>query len=169
MLVARYSFSSSKTKNGGFGGFDLLSRASDSSSSDHTFRLTETAVVNASTVNEVRAQYIRRRSSQESTNNSPTIRVLDAFTGGGANIGFAFSDEDRFELHNTTSFLRGNHSLKVGVRFRHVRLGDSSPNNFAGTFTFTGLEQYRNTILICLAPFRQSSLETSDEDPSSSW
>ncbi len=146
-LVARYSFSSSKTKNGGFGGFDLLSRASDSSSSDHTFRLTETAVVNASTVNEVRAQYIRRRSSQESTNNSPTIRVLDAFTGGGANIGFAFSDEDRFELHNTTSFLRGNHSLKVGVRFRHVRLGDSSPNNFAGTFTFTGLEQYRNTIL----------------------
>jgi hypothetical protein len=146
-LVGRYSFSRSKTKNGGFGGFDLLSRAYNSSSSDHTFRLTETAVVNASTVNEVRAQYIRRRSTQESTNNSPTIRVLDAFTAGGANVGFAFSDEDRFELQNTTSFLRGNHSAKVGFRLRHVRLRDSSPNNFAGTFTFTGLEQYRNTIL----------------------
>lgn len=146
-LVGRYSFSRSQTKNGGFGGFDLLSRAYDSSSSDHTFRLTETAVVNAATVNEARAQYIRRRSSQESTNNSPTIRVLDAFTAGGANIGFAFSNEDRFELQNTTSFLRGTHSVKLGARFRHVRLADSSPNNFAGTFTFTGLEQYRNTIL----------------------
>lgn len=146
-LVGRYSLERSQTRNGGFGGFDLLSRAYNSRSSDHTFRLTETAVLNASTVNEARAQYIRRRSSQESTNNSPTIRVLDAFTGGGANTGFAFSDEDRFELQNTTSFLHGTHSIKVGARFRHVRLADSSPSNFAGTFTFTGLEQYRNTIL----------------------
>jgi hypothetical protein len=146
-LVARYSFERSKTKNGGIGGFDLLSRALDSSSSDHTFRVTETAVLNPSTVNEARAQYIRRRSDQKSANNSPTIRVLDAFTGGGANVGLAFSDENRFELQNTTSFLRGKHSIKLGFRFRHVRLADSSPNNFAGTFTFTGLEQYRNAIL----------------------
>jgi hypothetical protein len=146
-LMARYNFSRSKTKNGGFGGFDLLSRALDSSSSDHTFRLTETAVLNSSTVNEVRAQYIRRRSTQESANNSPTIRVLDAFTGGGANVGFGFSNEDRVELQNMTSFLRNNHSIKLGARFRHIRLADSSPSNFAGTFTFTGLEQYRNTIL----------------------
>ena len=146
-LVARYSFSRSKTKNAGFGGFDLLSRAYDTRSSDHTFRLTETAVVNPATVNEVRAQYIRRRSSQASANNSPTIRVLEAFTAGGANIGFAFSDEDRLELQNTTSFLRGKHSIKVGARIRHVGLADSSPSNFAGSFTFTSLEQYRNTIL----------------------
>jgi len=162
-LVARYSFSRSKTKNTGFGGFDLLSRAFDTRSSDHTFRLTETAVVNPSTVNEVRAQYIRRRSAQQSANNSPTIRVADSFTSGGANIGFAFSHEDRLEFQNTTSFLRGNHSVKVGARFRHVRLADSSPSNFAGTFTFSGLnadpnclpqcqaissiQQYRNTIL----------------------
>ena len=146
-LVGRYSFERSRTKNGGIGGFDLLSRALDSRSSDHTFRLTETAVLNPSTVNEARAQYIRRRSDQKSANNSPTIRVLDAFTGGGANVGLAFSNEDRFELQDTTSFLRGKHSIKLGFRFRHVRLADSSPNNFAGTFTFTGLEQYRNAIL----------------------
>lgn len=146
-LVARYSFERSKTKNGGIGGFDLLSRAFDSSSSDQTFRLTETAVLNSSTVNEVRAQYIRRRSDQKTANNSPTIRVLDASTGGGANVGLAFSTEDRLELQNITSFLRGSHSIKFGFRFRHVRLADSSPSNFAGTFTFTNLEQYRNTIL----------------------
>lgn len=145
-LVGRYSFSRSKTTNGGFGGFDLPSRALDSSSSDHTFRLTETAVVNSSTVNELRAQYIRRRTTLEEANNSPTIRVLDAFTGGGANVGFGFSNENRLELQNTTSFLRGSHSFKVGARLRHVRFTDSAPNNFAGTFTFTSLDQYRDTI-----------------------
>lgn len=145
-LVVRHSFENSKTKNGGFGGFDLLSRAVNASDSDHTFRLTETAVVNSATVNEARAQYIRRRTFQEG-NNSPTIRVLDAFTGGGANVGFSFSNEDRFEFQNTTSFLRGKHSVKVGARLRHVRLVDSSPSNFSGTFTFTSLDQYRNTIL----------------------
>jgi hypothetical protein len=146
-LVARYSFENSKTKNGGFGGFDLQSRAVNAGDSDSTFRLTETAVVNAVTVNEARAQYIRRRASQQSANNSPTIRVLDAFTGGGANVGSAFSNEDRLELQNMTSFLHGNHSLKVGARLRHVRLTDSSPSNFFGSFTFTTLAQYRNTIL----------------------
>jgi hypothetical protein len=146
-LVARYSFDRSKTKNGGIGGFDLLSRALDSSNSDQTWRLTETAVLNSSTVNEARGQYIRRRSNQKTSNNLPTIRVLDAFTGGGANVGLAFSNEDRLELQNTTSILRGSHSIKFGFRFRHVRLADSSPNNFAGTFTFTNLEQYRSTIL----------------------
>lgn len=146
-LVGRYLFSGSETKNAGIGGFDLLSRASNTSSSDHTFRVTETAILNPTTVNETRFQYIRRHSSQKGIDNSPTIRVLDAFTAGGANLGVAFSNERRFELQNFTSFLRGNHSLKAGLRLRHVHLTDSSPNNFFGTFTFTSLEQYRNTLL----------------------
>lgn len=146
-LVGRYVYERSETINSGVGGFDLLSRAYNSRNSDHTFRLTETAILNPFTVNEARFQYIRRRSSQNSVDNSPTIRVLDAFTSRGANLGVAFSNEDRFELQNFTSFLRGPHSLKAGLRLRHVRLADSAPSNFAGTFTFTSLEQYRNTIL----------------------
>ncbi len=145
-LVARYSFSSSRMENAGLSGFDLLSRVYNTRSSDHTVRLTETAIVNASTVNETRLQYIRRRSEQESTDNSPTIRVLDAFTSGGANVGLSFANEHRFELQNYSSFLRDNHSIKVGVRVRHLRLADSAPNNFAGTFTFQTLQQYRDTI-----------------------
>ncbi len=140
-------FERSKSQIGGLGGFDLLSRAYDSVDTEHTVRLTESSVLSPTIVNEARFQYIRRRSSQESEGNSPTIRVLDAFTSGGANVGAAFSNEDRYELQNFTSFLRGNHSLKIGGRLRHIRLDNSSPNNFAGTFTFTSLEQYRNTIL----------------------
>lgn len=145
-LVARYSFERGKRANAGLGGFDLLSRAFDRRDSEHVIRLTETAIINPKTINEIRFQYIRRRNSEESDNNSPTIRVNDAFTAGGANVGLGFSNEDQFEFQNYTSFIFAKHSLKVGARLRHVKLLDSSPNNFAGTFTFTSLDQYISTL-----------------------
>ncbi|MEP6901760.1 MAG: hypothetical protein ABJA66_08420, partial [Actinomycetota bacterium] len=146
-LTARYFYEGSKTANAGLGGFDLLSRGYAARDGEHTLRLTETAVISPSVINEARFQYIRRRASQTSSDNSPTIQVLDAFTGGGANTGFAFSNEDRLELQNYTSFIFKKHSLKIGGRLRQVRITDASPNNFAGTFTFTNLDQYRSTIL----------------------
>ena len=146
-LAARYFYEGSKTANAGFGGFDLPSRAFASRSGEHTVRLTETSVVTPSIINETRFQYIRRRTSQTGADNSPTVRVLDAFTSGGANVGAAFVNENRLELQNFTSFILDKHTLKIGGRLRRVSLVDSSPSNFAGTFTFTNLEQYRNTIL----------------------
>jgi hypothetical protein len=146
-LVVRYEYERETEENSGLGGFDLLSRAFNTRDTEHSFRLTETAIINPKIINEARFQYIRRRSFEESENDSPTVRVLDAFTSGGAGFGSAFSSEDRFEAQNYTSFLLGKHSLKVGTRLRHNRLLNSSPNNFAGTFTFTTLEQYRRTIL----------------------
>lgn len=146
-LVGRYFFESSSLKNAGLGGFDLPSRAYVTSDSEHTLRLTDTLLISPSLINEARFQYIRRRAAQEGNDTAPTIRVLDAFTSGGANVGRAFANEDRFELQNYDSFLRGKHALKFGVRLRRFRLSDSSPRNFAGTFTFTSLDQYRNTIL----------------------
>ncbi len=146
-LTARYSYENADTKNVGLGGFDLLSRAFDTYDSEQVLRLTETTVISPTVVNELRFQYIRQRGTQTSTDNSPTIEVLDAFTGGGANIGQAFANEDRLELQNYTSFLLKNHTLKIGGRLRRFKITDASPSNFAGTFTFTNLEQYRNTIL----------------------
>lgn len=145
-LTGRYSFERSKSENAGLGGFDLPSRAFSTRSSEHSVRLTETSVIGGAMINETRLQYIRRRSGQETSDNSPTVRVLDAFTGGGANIGQAFSNEDRFELQNYTSLARGNHSLKFGLRLRHNKLRNASPSNFAGTFTFTSLDQYEAAI-----------------------
>ena len=146
-LVARYEFSRETSENAGLGGFDLPSRAYASRGSEHSIRLTETAVISGTIINETRFQYIRRRSADESEDNSPIVRVLDAFTGGGAGFDLAFSNEDRLEFQNYTSFVSGRHALKAGVRARHNRLDDSSPDNFAGTYTFTSLNQYRSAIL----------------------
>jgi hypothetical protein len=137
-LVARYSYERERRENSGVGDFSLLSRAFDTSSTEHTLQLTETAVINQKIINETRFQYVRARSLSEGDDSEPTIRVLEAFTGGGSQVGLSFNNEDRFELQNYTSWTMGNHSLKAGARLRHTRLTDASPQNFAGTFTFAG-------------------------------
>ncbi len=146
-LVARYNFSRSNSENAGLGGFDLLTRAYNTHDSDQSIRLTETAIVSPTVINETRFQYIRRRSRQEGDASNPTVRVNDAFTGGGANVGSGFSDADRFEFQNYMSVLRGRHAFKFGLRLRSNKFDNASPNNFAGTYTFTTLDQYRNAIL----------------------
>ncbi|HEY6190378.1 MAG TPA: carboxypeptidase regulatory-like domain-containing protein [Pyrinomonadaceae bacterium] len=137
-LMARYTYQRATALNSGVGDFSLLSRAYNTESTEQTVQLTETAIINQSVINETRFQYARERSRQTGGNQQPTIRVLEAFTGGGAQVGLSFNNQDRFELSNYTSWTMGKHSLKAGARLRSVRLRDVSPQNFSGTFTFAG-------------------------------
>jgi hypothetical protein len=146
-LVARYTFEQGARVNEGVGDFDLPTRAYDVETTQHTLQLTETAVINQKVINETRFQFERDRRRQEGGTNAPVIRVLDAFTGGGAQNALSSNDQDRYELQNYTSWTAGDHALKAGARLRADRVTDVSRQNFAGTFTFTTLEQYRQTLL----------------------
>ena len=146
-LVARYSFFHSDDLNQGVSQYSLPERAFDTTSSNHTVQLTETAVVNKSTVNETRFQFIRSRFG-----NSPlvegraAVNVFDAFFSGAAPVGNSFNESTRWEVTNTTTQARGAHSVKFGARVRGIRLSDSSENNFNGTYTFSSLAQYRAAV-----------------------
>ena len=144
-LVARYSYSST-TNLTGVGGFNLLSRAFTTASREHNLQLTETAVVNASTINETRFQFTHARREQAGDNALPGLQVSDAFAGGGAPFGLSFNEENRWELQNYTTHTRGTHTLRFGARLRGVRLTDVADNNFNGTFTFASLADYRSAI-----------------------
>lgn len=146
-LIVRYGFEREQLDNAGVGGFSLASRGYRTEETEQSLRITETAILSPQIINESRFQYLRQRSSETGGLDSPTIVVLDAFTGGGASVGDGFSNDDRYEFQNFTSFLLDQHSIKVGGRLRHIRTLDSSPSNFAGTFTFTSLLQYREAIL----------------------
>ncbi|HEX6184372.1 MAG TPA: carboxypeptidase regulatory-like domain-containing protein [Pyrinomonadaceae bacterium] len=137
-LVARYTFETSTRGNEGVGDFNLPSRAYDVENTQHTVQLTETAVISGKVINETRFQYERNRRRQEGGLVAPTIRVLEAFTGGGASTGLAANEQDNFELQNYTSWTVGSHALKAGARLRADRLRDITEQNFAGTFTFAG-------------------------------
>jgi hypothetical protein len=146
-LTVRFGYGRDTQKNAGLGGFDLISRAYDNVSTDHSIRFTEAAILAPTVVNELRFQFVSATNTQNGGSNLPTIQVNDAFTSGGANIGNASSKDTRLEINNGTTFLRGNHILKFGGRFRRVEVTNIAPTNFAGTFTFTSIDQYKNTIL----------------------
>ncbi|HEX8137608.1 MAG TPA: carboxypeptidase regulatory-like domain-containing protein [Pyrinomonadaceae bacterium] len=137
-IVARYTYNRNSTINGGVGGFSLPERAFDSASTQQTFQLTETAILSPSVVNETRFQFIHQRAEQFGDNTIPTLNVLEAFTSGGSQVGRTSNTENRWELQNYTSWARGHHSLKAGVRLRGVRITDINPQNFGGTYTFAG-------------------------------
>ena len=137
-LVGRYMYSRSSSEGEGTGDKSLASRAYDRASQEHSVQLTETFVVSARAINETRFQFMRSTSDNNGDNTIPTISVLDAFTGGGAQIGKTFNHNKSYELTNMMTITPGRHSVKFGGRLRGGYLDDSSPNNFGGSFTFTG-------------------------------
>jgi uncharacterized membrane protein YgcG len=145
-LVGRYSYFRVSQLNQGVSLFSLPERAFDTATNSHTLQLTETAVLNKTTVNETRFQFIRNHNEQTALNNGFALNVLDAFSRGGATVGNSFSENNRWELTNTTTQAHGNHSVKFGGRLRGVNVKDSSQNNFNGTYTFSSLDQYRAAI-----------------------
>lgn len=137
-LMARYSHGMNHFENVGVQGFSLPSRASTMNNSDQSVQLTETAILNPSVVNETRFQYLRNHRTQLGDNSVPTIIVLDAFTGGGSNVGRSVNSSDRYEIQNYTTWVLKSHTFKFGGRVRGVRIDDLSSNNFAGTYVFFG-------------------------------
>src|SRR5207302_157868 len=105
------------------------------------------ASLNPRTVNEVGFQYIWYYITQKPSDPSPGLIVLDAFSGGGAQIGnYSFKrHEDEFRDYVTVTTRA--HTIKVGARFRWAHISDIAPNNFGGTFIFTSLDRYRRTLL----------------------
>ena len=137
-LVGRYSYLKLDARNNGVGAFSLPERAFDTSQTEQSLQLTETAVLGKSVVNETRFQFIRDRFSASGNNSTPTINVLDAFIDGGSAEGQSSATTTRWDLQNNFFLSVGKHSLKAGVQLRRVGVDDVSTRNFAGTFTFAG-------------------------------
>ena len=136
-LVARYNYTTN-TRIQGVGGFQLPSRAYNSDNTEQSIQLTETAVINKTIINETRFEFEHNTNGQNADNSIPTLEVQEAFTGGGAQIGQSHNATNDWELSNNTTFVKGQHSMKFGVRFRSVDINQFSPQNFGGTYTFFG-------------------------------
>ena len=137
-LIARYSYTHSSTDNSGVGGFSLPERAYNSSSTQQNIQLTETVVLNASMINETKFQFTRQRAESLADNTQPALNVSSSFIGGSSQIGHVTNTNRRWELQNFLAWSKGTHSFKFGGRVRGVNITDINPNNFGGTFTFTG-------------------------------
>jgi len=137
-LVARYAFTHSDIQDAGIGGFNLRSRGIELVNTSHTLQLTETVVINTTTINETRFQASHYVNETVPNTSDAALSVLGSFNGGGAQTGDAFNTQNSFELQNNTSIAAGKHFWRFGARLRDDRVRDVSHRNFSGSFTFGG-------------------------------
>jgi len=137
-LTVQYGFTHVDIPSAGVGGFNLISRGARTTTTAHTVQVTETAVFAENMVNEIRFQFFR--SSNQITPNTvgPTIQVLGAFNGGAAPAGHSFDTQNNHEFQDYVTVVHGPHSWRFGVRLRRQADDNISPQNFKGTFTFSG-------------------------------
>ncbi|PYS38727.1 MAG: hypothetical protein DMF71_16375 [Acidobacteria bacterium] len=151
-LNVRYNLNAADLKQQGIGGFNLASRAFDYSDRLHILQFIDMAILNPQTVNEFGFQYIWYPIKQTAKDPSPGLTVLDAFSGGGAQIGNYSFHRHEGELRDYLMITMLRHTLKFGARLRWAHIEDVAPTNFGGTFVFTSLDQYRRTLLHTATP-----------------
>ena len=136
-ITLRYGFIRGDIQGAGIGGFNLTSRGFHTHYLIHTAQFIETSVHGA-TVNETRFQYYRNALSMQADSAGPGLQVLGSFNSGGSPIGHSLDTSTNLELQNNTTSVRGAHTLRFGVRMRGQTDDNESPQNFNGTFTFSG-------------------------------
>ena len=137
-LSGRFTWLSSDSDNAGVGGLVLPSRSYQISTGMYSAQSTLTSVLNSHTTNEVRFQYSRENSALAGASGTPSLQVLDAFSGGGPLDPTSSSRRDRVEFQNITSWSKGSHTVKFGGRLRELSLLDESRKDFNGLFVFSG-------------------------------
>ena len=114
--------------------------------------MTETAILNPTTINETRFQFSAGRNENTGDNSIPALNVGGSFNSGGSQIGQTFNERKSWELNNFTAKQMRTHAIKFGGRVRHVSVDDNNENNFGGTWSFTGgfgltsIERYQLTL-----------------------
>src|SRR6266568_5014169 len=105
-LTVRYSFNRDDVQNAGVGGLNLVSRGYHNVANSQTVQATETTVLSARAINEIRFQYYRPTNLSEANTPGFALQVLGAFNGGGAQLGHTTDTQNSYELQNYTSVLR---------------------------------------------------------------
>ena len=144
-ISLRYHLQRNTQQNSGVGQFALLSQAFNLDNTEQALQFSDTQAYGAKLVNETRFQYLRDRNNQISADNSTTISVQGAFTGGGNSIGDTRDKQDHYEFQDYLQFEQGKHDMNFGARVRYLRDSNYATTNFNGQYTFTSIDTYRIT------------------------
>jgi Carboxypeptidase regulatory-like domain len=136
-LTLRYGFIRGDIQGAGIGGFNLTSSGYHNHYIIQTGQFIETSVHGA-TVNETRFQLYHNSQELQADSAGPSVQVLGSFTAGGSPVVHNLDKQTFYELQNNTTSVRGSHTWRFGVRARFVTDDNVSPQNFNGTFTFSG-------------------------------
>ncbi len=142
MLRIGYSQSASSRSNLGIGGFDLAERAYANENSGNQLRVQETGPIGKAAFLNTRLQLRLYRTDSRSELEAPTIRVLDGFTSGGAQVTGGVNQKD-VELSSDLNYVRGIHTIRTGVQLEGRHYRTDSASNYLGTYIFSSNEDFQ--------------------------
>ena len=144
-LTARYYWYNTGSENNGVGQFTLPSRGTVFDLTVHQVQLIESQVIGTQWINENRFSFNHNYNSQQGDASTPGIVVLSSFNGGGAPLSLNYNRNQNYEYQNNSSYKRGAHFVKFGVRVRGNLQDSYSTSNYNGTYTFTSMQSYQIT------------------------
>ena len=126
------------SENLGIGDYDLPERAYETESVNYSMRAQHVGPLGRRFFINTRVQSVWNDSTTRSVLEAPTIRVLDAFTSGGQQL----AGGTRLRGANIASdldYVRGTHSVRVGLVLDNGWYHSDSTSNYLGTYTFESL------------------------------
>jgi hypothetical protein len=140
-LRAEYARRADTRRNLGVGDFDLMERAFETESATDTLRLRNTRVMGKKVFSELKFELVQSQNTTTSASMAPVVRVLDAFTAGGA--GQAGTREGRqWTLAQNFDFSIAKHLFRGGVQIDGSWWDSNQQTNVNGTFTFSNLDDF---------------------------
>ena len=128
-------------ENLGVGGYDLADRAYSRTADESILRVSESGPLARYWFAESRAQVRRASSATTPSFQSPTVKVLDAFTAGGAQQDGGRQSTD-VELATDIDYARKAHAIRFGALVEGGSYTSNQRSNYIGTFTFSSLADY---------------------------
>jgi len=127
--------------NLGVGAFDLPEHAYSNEDHSHTIRIQEAGPLGRRFFTNTRLLFSMNETHAQSVLEAPTIRVNDAFTSGGAQVAGGRRTRT-FNLGSDLDYVRGIHSVRMGVQFYGGAYHSDDTSNYLGTFTFESLDAF---------------------------
>ena len=137
-----YNQNDSTQHNLGVGGYDLPEHAYTSEEHFHFLRIQEAGPLGRRFFTNTRLSFEWSDSSARSIVEAPTVRVIEAFTSGGAQMAGGRHTRT-FNLASDLDYVRGIHSLRTGVQLYGGSYRSNDSSNYLGTYTFESLAAFQ--------------------------
>ncbi len=140
-LRGEFSHRNNSQRNLGVGDFDLVERAFATDTISDTLRARNTKVYGKKLFSELRVEFSRSANTLSSTSDSPTLRVLEQFTAGGAGQ-YGTREGRQFTLAQNFDYNVKKHALRFGVEINGGWWDSTQQSNPNGMFTFSSMDDY---------------------------
>ncbi|HEV3214937.1 MAG TPA: TonB-dependent receptor [Vicinamibacterales bacterium] len=140
-LRMSYNQNDNTNRNLGIGGFNELERAYSTDNHSHTFRVQEAGPLGRRFFTNTRLNVGWTNTDSRSLVEAPTVRVIDWFTSGGAQVAGGRHSKD-MNLGSDLDYVRGKHSLRAGTQIDANWYRSNDTSNYLGTYTFQNYDAY---------------------------